>query len=629
MRLMTKINIYFGIILAALLIMIFAVTHYFFQHELELQTNESLAVMRQSFKLTIEKIFNEQYLKILTQAERDIIGITTKDRISSVLNYYLKAAARDYNLDLIEVFIPTGELLADNQNVYEPPDYARHPFKKPSCDALSISYLSRRADKAYLMTTSPIHFSGNLVGYMNAGTLIDQEQVEYFSSILHSELLFYADGKLLAATPGQGDFPIATLKSLMPSTEAEAATFLPGLKIDRPNFDYIFFPVTSDGSFLALVGLAKNRNTVLATMFRLKVFLMILTGVGFLAAFFGANALARNIKRSIFGMEPGEIASLLDQQTAILQSTFEGIIAVDSRGIITLINKEARRLLPSAPNMNGQPAEVLFSDLKINEALTTGQALYNRQRVIGETVIVYNCVPIKSKTAILGAVISLRDLTEFQKVAEELMEVKNYTQALRAQSHEYLNRMHSVSGLIQLGRYETALAFLHESTESHQEIISFLTKFFAAPAVSGILLGKLTRAKELNITFDLHRSSCLPEAMTGIDHELVCIIGNLIENAFEALQTSSVSPKQIRVRIRPSRHLLKIVIVDNGPGIPAEIKDRIFERGFTSKKGLNKGMGLSLVKQNVENLRGRIRFKSGRYTIFAVEIPFRKGESYL
>jgi sensor histidine kinase regulating citrate/malate metabolism len=458
---------------------------------------------------------------------------------------------------------------------------------------------------------------------MNVGTLVDQNQVNHFASILHGDLLFYANRKLLTASPRQADFQESILSTL--ERIPESGFFLPGNRINRRKFDYIFFSIPSDGSFKAVVGIANSRATVIATLLRLRIFLLILTVFGAVSGFFGANALARNIKRSIFGMEPHEIASMLDQRTAILQSTFEGIIALDKKGCITLINKEAQRLLPSVPSIIGEPVDTFFPNLKFKDILSDGKAIYNHQQVIGESVIVYNCVPIKTKFSILGAVMTLRDLTEFQKVAAELMEVKNYTQALRAQSHEFMNKLQSVSGLIQLGRYETALTLLHEATESHQDLVSFLTNSFAQSAVSGILLGKFNRANELNIKFEIDRTSHIPQGVIVPDHELVCIVGNLIENAFESLKSSTITPKMVRVRIHPVKHCLKIIVVDNGPGISAAIKGRIFERGFTSKKGLNKGIGLSLVKQDVDNLHGKIRFRSGKQTVFNVEIPLRDG----
>ncbi len=618
MRLISKINLYFGIILIILMISVFIFTNHFFQKELERQVEKSLQVTYQSFKMTVDNIITEQKTRSYVQTKRDIIGLTTRDRLKAVLHYYLKLTAKDYNLSLIEIIDPKGVLLADNHRAYD--ISIKVPFNQT--DSLgSESYLSQRGDQTYLITTTPIIYSNQMVGYLNLGTLVDAGLISYFSSVLNSDLLFFNDQRLLLGNMKPLSLTDQNINFLV--RNPAKTLFFPGSKLGIQNYDYIFFSFPSDSSFNAIVGIARNRTEILESLFRQKLFLFALTGFSLIFGFCGANLLARNIKKSIFGMEPNQIASLLDQSTTILQSTFEGIIALDHEGAITLINKQAQHILPTDLEMAGQPAEAFFKDLNTKKVLDTGEAVFNQQQVIGESVIVYNCVPINTKNGILGAVITLRDLTEFQKVAEELVEVKNYTQALRSQTHEFLNKLQSISGLIQLGKYETALTLLHEATESHQDLISFLANAFSTSAVSGILLGKYNRARELNIKFDIDRSSHIPHGVSIPDNELVCIVGNLIENAFESLRGKDQPLKEVYVKIFPQGCFLKIIVVDNGPGIPFIIKKEIFKRGFTTKMGNNKGIGLSLVKQYVINLRGTISFRSSARTIFLVKIPLR------
>ena len=377
--------------------------------------------------------------------------------------------------------------------------------------------------------------------------------------------------------------------------------------------------------FQAAIGIGLDRRSMMLTLARSRVFLLMVSLGGFGLAWVGSYLLARNIKRSIYGMEPDEIAAVLNERNAILQSTFEGIIAVDRTGGITLVNQEAQKLLPRGIEAQGQKIDDLLSDPNVSRVLSKGEAVYNQQHLLGETIVFYNIVPIKVHHEITGAVITLRDFTEFQKVAAELLEVKSYTQALRSQSHEFMNKLHTVSGLIQLGRYDQALRQLHETVQSHQDMVTFLMQAFHSSTVSGILLGKFNRANELNIQFNLDRSSGLDPDSAVPETELVCIIGNIIENAFEALKASDRGEKQVWVRIRERRKHLSILVADNGPGIPTSIRARVFDRGFTTKVGQNKGLGLALVAQCVRNLRGTIRFRSGRLTAFRVRIPTERG----
>ncbi|NLY74639.1 MAG: sensor histidine kinase [Firmicutes bacterium] len=619
MKLISKLNLFFGIILIVLMISVFIFTDHFFQKELERQVEKSLQVTYQSFKITLDNIINEQVTRSLIQTKRDIIGLTTRDRLKAVLNYYLKLTAKDYHLGLIEILDPDGVLLADNNTAYEE-IAVKVPFKKPPLSS-SESYLSRRGEKVYLITTSPIIFNNQPVGYLNLGTLVDSELISYFSSVLNNSILLFIDHQIMGnIAPVPFSERIENFLAAIPNR----TIFVPGNKLGIKNYDYIFFPLPSDASFKAIGGIARSRNEILEALFRQKFFLSALIGFSLIFGFIGVNLLARNIKKSIFGMEPKQIASLLEQNTTILQSTFEGIIALDQEGSITLINKQAQKILPTDIEMAGQPVETFFKGLNTKKVLETGEAIFNQQQVIGESIIVYNCVPIKTKNGILGAVITLRDLTEFQKVAEELVEVKNYTQALRSQAHEFLNKLQSLSGLIQLGKYETALALLHETTAAQQDLISFLANAFSTSAVSGILLGKYNRARELNIKFEINRSSRIPQKVKIPDNELVCIVGNLIENAFEALRASNQPSKEVWVKIFPKGGYLKIAVADNGPGIPPTIRKQIFERGFTTKQGNNKGIGLNLVRQSVEHLHGTIRFRSHKKTLFLVKIPLRK-----
>ncbi len=621
MRLSTKINLYFGIILIIVMLAVFLFNQYFFQKELEAETQDSLRVTYQSFIVTIDNMIKEQRYKASAQTRREVFAFSIAQKIPSVLNFYFRQVARDFNLDLIEAIDRDGYLLADQRLAYEtqPPIVN---FKRPAANG-DISYLSQRESKVYLVTTIPALYDGRIVGYINLGTKIDEQTINNFSSLLHSKMLLFGDGQRLLGSPRVQTIPEAVYGKLQKHPQDQV--FQSGSRMTDPNYYFIFFSIPTDASFQGTIAIAKSRAGEVAALWRLKIFSTFVVGLGLLFGILGAILLTRNIKQSIFGMEPQEIAALLDQRTAILQSTFEGIIALDQRGRVTWINQEAAKMLAPGCEVVGNPVSNIFKELNLQTVLNMGQAVYNQQQVIGETVVVYNMVPIRAKHTIRGAVITLRDLTEFQKVAEELTEVKNYTQALRAQSHEFVNKMQSLSGLIQLGRYEKALVLLHETTESHQGIISQLSKAFPNSAVSGILLGKFNRAKELDIQFTIDSDSSIPATIQLPDNELVCIIGNLIENAFEALQQSGQPERAVWVKVKPVRGFLRIAVADNGPGIAPAIKKKIYQRGFTTKNGPNKGIGLSLVKQCVENLRGTIRFHNGHNLIFIAKIPLKNG----
>ena len=111
---------------------------------------------------------------------------------------------------------------------------------------------------------------------------------------------------------------------------------------------------------------------VRATLRKMYAALLVSLAVGMI----GSSVLARNVKKAMFGMEPFEIASLLEQQDAILSSVREGIIAVNADGGITLVNDEAKRILCIDEDMTGMPVAETIPTTRLPEVLSTGQPEY-------------------------------------------------------------------------------------------------------------------------------------------------------------------------------------------------------------------------------------------------------------
>lgn len=616
MRLATKIIIFSALIFALLMTMVAALTQRYLERVFQEQTKRSLEVSAQGFRLAVQSLCEDQTAKARMQSQRDVLRFSAHEHFNSVLNYYLHLSQADLNVDCLEVLDDQGDLLADGRRYY---DLEENVLPTPAkVIGAGHSYLGRRARDLYLISAVPLDYMDERVGYVGTGKHLDRNYLARLASMLHSEIVVLINGDYAAGTLAR--FPPPPRPIAAPLRPGQR-TFVSGIKVGTATYDFVFSYLEAGGLFHAAVGIGLDRRNMALTLARSRVFLLIVSLAGLGLAWVGSYLLARNIKRSIYGMEPDEIAAVLNERNAILQSTFEGIIAVDRAGRITLVNQEAQKLLPKGVEVQGQKIDDLLSDPSVSRVLNKGEAVYNQQHVLGETIVFYNIVPIKVHHEITGAVITLRDFTEFQKVAAELMEIKSYTQALRSQSHEFMNKLHTVSGLIQLGRYDQALRQLHETVQSHQDLVTFLMHAFHSSTVSGILLGKFNRANELNIQFNLDRSSGLALDSRVPETELVCIIGNLIENALEALKASDQTEKRVWVKIRERRRHMSVLVADNGPGIPRPIRARIFERGFTTKTGQNKGLGLALVAQCVSNLRGTIRVRSNRLTVFWVRIP--------
>ncbi|HHW06154.1 MAG TPA: two-component system sensor histidine kinase DcuS [Clostridia bacterium] len=349
--------------------------------------------------------------------------------------------------------------------------------------------------------------------------------------------------------------------------------------------------------------------------------------VGILAGFIGSVYLAKDIKKTLFNLEPWEIAQLLEERIAIFQALEDGIVAIDREHKITVFNEAARRLTGVSGDVIGKPILEVIPDSRLPKTAVTGEAVFNQERPIGKSVILTSRFPIKVKGEIVGAVSLFRDKTEVRRLAEELTGVKQFIEALRVQSHEYMNKLHTIAGLLQLKRYEEAMEYIFAVSEEQQELTTFLGRNIKDYSVAGLLLGKYSRAKELQIELVIDRRSRMsswPEQ--GESAPLVIILGNLLENAMEAVADMPAERRKVYCSLREEQGILEIVIRDTGQGIPAAIRDRIFVQGF-STKGTQRGYGLALVRQAVLSCRGEIQVESieNQGTTFTVRLPVGTG----
>lgn len=357
---------------------------------------------------------------------------------------------------------------------------------------------------------------------------------------------------------------------------------------------------------------------------------IVLISLGALAAgIIGAFILARNIKNSLLGLEPEEIARLYNEKMGIIDAIYEGLIAVDARGKITIINDSAISILHYENKIDkneliGKNIEDVLPTTRLNAILETGKSEYEMEQRINNTVILTNRLPILDRGRIVGAIATFRDKTELTRLAEELTGVKKMAWSLRAQNHEFMNKLHTISGLIQLEEYEEALQFISDVARNRSLISSILTERIKDPALSAILLSKYNKAEESRVSFLIDEGSALsrlPVHMAPAD--IVSVVGNLIENSLDEVKNDGTG--RITVRISQGDDILNISVRDNGPGVPSELLDKIYEQGFTTKEG-QRGHGMYVVKKIVEDAGGAIRYRTDNGAVWDIEIPMVRGE---
>ncbi len=364
--------------------------------------------------------------------------------------------------------------------------------------------------------------------------------------------------------------------------------------------------------------------TVHSVLQTIRIQLYFALSLSLLLGLLGSLFLARVIKKEMFDLEPDEIARLLEERHAILESIGDGIIATDKDMHITLINRVALDLTGVTPVVLGRSIEEVLPQSRLPDVVSTGQPVLNNELVVNNVVLVVNHLPVYARGRIAGVVSTFRDKTEVRRLAEELTGVKRFIEALRVRNHEYRNTLHTIAGLIQLEHYQEALDYVFTETAEQQEISSFLGKRVQDYGVAGVILGKYSRAKELKIDLTIDRNSRLTRLPQRIDTSgMVIIIGNLLENAFEAVREMEPGRQKVCIGIFEEEDLLRLVIRDQGPGIPADLRDQIFVPGFSTKDGQNHGLGLSLVKQYVQLADGDIVVNSSSEdgAEFVITIP--------
>lgn len=340
----------------------------------------------------------------------------------------------------------------------------------------------------------------------------------------------------------------------------------------------------------------------------------------------GSSILARNIKKELFNLEPAEIANLFTERNALIESVREGIIMVDAKGVITMANLAAYEILslPTNTKLVGRNIWDVIPNTYLPKVLESGEEHLDRPMEIRGQKTIVNRIPIRVGDKIIGAVSSFRSQSDIDRLAEELSQVKQYTEALRAQTHEYNNFLYTISGLIQLNSYDEAINLIHLETAEHQSLIQFMTKRLQDPFLGGIVIGFLNRAKELKVRFILDEDSYLEKLPKHLQkHLLVSIIGNLVTNAFEAVEKLPEEMRNVRILIVDNGEEILIEVEDSGTGVPEEVLEVVWKEKVSTKSEKNRGFGLVKVKGNVNDLGGSIALEKGDLggALFIVSIP--------
>ncbi|QDI92209.1 sensor histidine kinase [Salicibibacter halophilus] len=333
-----------------------------------------------------------------------------------------------------------------------------------------------------------------------------------------------------------------------------------------------------------------------------------LSRLGFVAIFGvagsigGAIILGRNIRRDTLGMEPAKIAELYREREGMLYSVKEGVVAINQNQHVTMLNPAAQTILDS---LNLTTDSECIDVLGLSETLENGDIVDDDERMYNGQVLIASRRPLYNGEQIVGAICSFRDKTDMKQLQETMIQVQGYSDGLRAQAHEFKNKLYVIMGLLQLGNDEEALELIEKETAVSTTAMP-LFHAIKDPGIQAILLGKMAKAAEKKVHLWVDENSKL-ERTEFTASDVAVMLGNLLDNAIEAV--ASESKKEISVFITDMGKDIVIDVQDSGPGIDQEQQAEIFQKG-SSYKGSGRGFGLSNVLQTARKYGGDVDISS-------------------
>ncbi|GAA4419038.1 ATP-binding protein [Actinokineospora soli] len=377
--------------------------------------------------------------------------------------------------------------------------------------------------------------------------------------------------------------------------------------------------IGATGAVIGIVAAGVDRPSLFAGIVHSPSEALLILAVATLLGVGGSLLVARRVKRQTLGLEPAEIAGLVEHREAMLHGIREGVVGLDGQNRVTLANDQARTLLSLDGDVTGAPV----TDLGFNDRLVdvlTGRTTGADQIVLRRgRVLVMNRMPIDPA----GAVVTLRDRTEIVALQNALDANRSTTDTLRAQAHEFSNRLHTIAGLIELGEYEELRRYVDRVSLRQRAWQGEVAERVADAAVAALLVAKASLAAEQGVGVRLDPDSELPPVDEQLSADLVTVLGNLIDNALDALRGKQGWIEVSITRGEPPDDTVRVVVRDSGPGIAPEIAEEVFRHGFTTKAaedGGGRGLGLAITRQTCVRRHGSVEVHNDNGAVFTARL---------
>lgn len=429
-----------------------------------------------------------------------------------------------------------------------------------------------------------------------------------------SYVLILNDRRLVIASPDPGQIG-STLDTRTTALEGRSWTGTVGDSIEAhvPVFD----PVSRKVNGMVIAG--AQEPGIFAGALSEPVDALRYLAIALVIGVTGSLLLARRVKNQTLGLEPHEITALVENREALLHGIREGVVGLDAQNRITLVNDHASDLLALPEDAVGRSVEELELNDRLRDVLT-GRATGVDQLVLRQGVVLtLNRMPIEGA----GAVVTLRDRTELLALQHELDASQHATDTLRAQAHEFANRLHTIAGLIALKEYDEVSNYIHQISSAQDQWRAEVSSRIGDPAVAALLIAKASLAAERGTALRMEPDSVLGRVDEALSADLVMVLGNLVDNALDALSSLSANGagKWIEVGVMQLDDEVQVVVRDSGPGVAPELAEEVFRHGFTTKAASHgeRGIGLALIRRACLRRGGSVSVSG---SVFTARLPW-------
>lgn len=357
----------------------------------------------------------------------------------------------------------------------------------------------------------------------------------------------------------------------------------------------------ADGRVVGEVSVGIDMNRIDADTRQLATALVGVALATLALGLLGAWLVGRRLRRSTLGLQPEQMADLLREHEAVLRGVRDGIIGVDDQGRVTVTNPQSEQLLGVVPP-RGAPLDPATVDPVVIELMEQEPPPAGALRLLGDKAVLATRLVVRREGRDLGQVLILRDRSDLDTLARELEATRALTDALRAQAHEHSNRLHALQGLLHLGRLEEAEAYLEELAAVRTWVPGLDDAYLA-----GLLAAKSAAASEAGVRLTVDDATYVAGSLAR-PLETITVVGNLLDNAIRAASLGDRAPAAVTVTLASDGTDLVAHVVDSGDGVPADLRETVFDHGYTTRAAgaPDHGIGLSLARHTARAQGGDV-----------------------